>query len=389
MERYPEIKVKRVASWLVDSAEFTGINDDVYLWLDVRKAIRINDFIDGNMLKVSGITLNFGRFFEDIKWPFVSVAGDYEGYLRWLSEKVPPNIKVVLNFSGGKDSVAAAKVLSDLGADVTLLYSHVSYLENPRNVDFVEKVANRLGVKLVVVEADREIMRNMLKQGMPFRGNRWCTTQKVKPIRKVLKEMKDYVRADGERMFESIKRFKRLSFHSPTTPKVFDFKKVRPIFLLTLIDVVKIVREVNAVHPDYLKGLPRVACTFCPYKTLHELDESVWNEVEDPGIIEEAIKASYRRFEYDMPWEDFFERHMWRFSPKLANVLYKIQQELERKLGELEIVTSERVRSAYSSVWTEELPAVPELPPERAYKIFVKVMMKTYERMLESSREGG
>ncbi|NPA84461.1 MAG: phosphoadenosine phosphosulfate reductase family protein [Crenarchaeota archaeon] len=376
MERYPIIEKGRIRGWLVDSAEFTGYNGRRYLWVTPDRAKRIDKYLRGPVLDVKGHKLNFARLFEDIPWPYVSVAWNLEDYVEWLKKKIPSNMKVVLNFSGGKDSVAAAKVLVEAGADVTLLYSHVSYLENPKNIDFVEKIANKLGANLISVEADKSIMKNMLEKGMPFRGNRWCTAQKVRPLKKVLKELKDYVRADGERMFESMKRFKRLSYHSPKTPKVFDFKRVRPIFLFTLADVVKTVRDEGAVHPDYLKGLPRVACAFCPYKTLHEMGPEVWEEVEDPGLLEDAIKASYKRLGYEVPWEDFSERHMWRFSPKLANVLYKIQN----ALGDEEDLSARFVNEGFSSLWREELPKPRVLGPEEAYEMFVKLLNKVYSK---------
>ncbi len=385
MERYPAIENGRVTRWLVDSTEFTGVNGDKYMWIDNRVAKRINKFIKWPVLEIAGERLNFPRFFEDIPWPYVSVAWDLKEYVDWFRKKVPQGMKVILNFSGGKDSIAAAKVLVEAGAEVTLLYSHVTFLENPKNMDFVERVANKLGARLIKVEADKEIMKNMLEKGMPFRGNRWCTTQKVKPLKKVLKDFKDYVRADGERMFESIKRFKRLSFHSPKEPKVFDYKRVKPIFLLTLIDVVKIVRDEGAVHWDYLRGIPRVACTFCPYKTLHEFDESVWKEVEDPGLIEEAIKASYKRLEYDVPFEDFFKMHLWRFSPKLADTLYKMKRYLE-KIDE-ESIERNFVRRSYSSLWEEELPRPHIFRPEEGYRLFVRLLKAIYERSVEGFRK--
>ncbi len=380
MERYPAFENNRIRAWLVDSAEFTAVNAKKYMWISKDTGINIDPFLKESfpLLRIGNEVLNFVRVFEDIPWPYISVAWDLEEYIDWLRKNVPRGLKVILNFSGGKDSIAAARVLSEIADEVILVYSHVTYLENQKNIDFVQDVANKLGLKAVILEADKDVMRSMLLKGMPFRGNRWCTFMKVRPIKRYLKEMKDYVRADGERMTEALKRFKRLGMSS-RKPRPFDGGRVRPIYPLTLIDVVKIVRDLGMVHWDYLKGLPRVACTFCPYKSLREFDGSEWNEVEDPGLIEEAIRVSYKRFEYDIPWEDFLERHLWRFSPKLANKIYKMQETLAKEKG-LERIDSKVVSKLYRSLWTEPIPKPRTINVEQGYEILLRVLKSVYER---------
>ncbi|UXD22002.1 hypothetical protein IPA_00725 [Ignicoccus pacificus DSM 13166] len=385
MERYPYIKKGRIKAWLISSSDFTVINSNHYMWITSEKAVKINDYLKWPVLEVDGEVLNYPRLVEDISWPYSSVAWNWSSYTNWLRSQIPEGLKVVLNFSGGKDSVAAAKALVDAGADVTLLYSHVSYLEPERNKDFVERAAERLGVKLIPLEADKDIMKSMLEKGMPFRGNRWCTFMKVRPIKKVLKEMKGYARADGERMLESLKRFKRLK---ASKLRAFDGARVRPIYLLTLIDVVKVTREIDLVHPDYLMGLPRVACAFCPYRALHEFTEEDWKLVEDPGLIESAIKASYKKHDYGISWEEFLEMHMWRFSPILGKKMYKIKKSLDG--NDLE---GSKVNKMYKSIWIEKLPKPRELTPEEAFEIFEKVVGAQLKRAKEGfemaqSKEG-
>ncbi len=380
MERYPAFRNNKIISWNVDSAEFTAINNKIYMWINNKEGVIINEFLKKNypLLKIDEYTVNFVRLFEDIPWPYISLSWNLDCYIEWLRKELPNNLRVILNFSGGKDSIAAAKVLSKITKDVVLIYSHVTYLESSKNIDFVEKAAKSLGLKVIVLEADRNIMRNMLLKGMPFRGNRWCTFMKVKPIKKVIKELKDYVKADGERMTEALKRFKRLGMSSKK-PRPFDGGRVRPIYPLTLIDVVKMVRDIGLVHDDYLKGLPRVACTFCPYKSLREFDGSEWREVEDPGLIEEAIKASYRRFDYEIPWEDFIERHLWRFSPKLANTIYRMQNILMRR-NDLERIKSDRVNDLFRSLWTETIPKPRIVNVEEGFYWLLKVLKSVFKK---------
>ncbi len=375
MERYPYVKHGRIRAWLISSTDFTVINDKHYMWITNEKAADITKFVKWPYLELAGERLNYPRFVEDIVWPYLSVAWDWEEYVKWLGSHIPQGLRVVLNFSGGKDSVAAAKALIDAGARVRLLYSHVSYLEPERNMDFVIKAADRLGAEVEVLEADKEIMRNMLEKGMAFRGNRWCTFMKVRPIRKRLKELRDWARADGERMTESLKRFKRLK---ASKLKPFDGARVRPIYLMTLIDVVKVVRDSNLVHPDYLMGLPRVACAFCPYRALHEFTEEDWKLVEDPGLIESAIKSSYKKHDYGISYEEFLASHMWRFSPTLAKKLYKMRNELR----ETELSASE-VNEMYKSIWTEELPRPRQVSVEEMFDVLSKVIQRTLDKYVE------
>ena len=370
MERYPYLSSGKINGWLNSSTDFTFVNGRYYFWITNEFAIDITDRLRWPILEINGERLNFPRFFEDIPWPYISIAWDWEGYVEWLRKLIPEGLRVVLNFSGGKDSVAAAKALVDAGAEVLLLYSHVTFLEPERNVDFVEKVAERIGAEVRILEPKEEVMRHMLSQGMPFRGNRWCTSMKVRPIKRVLKELRDWARADGERLTESLKRFKRLKGGRP-----FDGARIRPIYGLTLIDVVKVVRDLDAVHPDYLIGLPRVACAFCPYRALHEFSEEDWRLVRDPGLIEEAMRASFKKHDYGISWEEFLEGHYWRFSPILGRKLYKMKKGLRG-----DEIRAHKVNEMYRSLWVEELPKPRVMKPEEGIELLKVVLTKVYER---------
>jgi len=199
---------------------------------------------------------------------------------------------------------------------------------------------------------------------------------KVKPIKRILKGYRDWARADGERMTESLKRFKRLK---SSKLKPFDGMRVRPVYLFTLVDVVKVVRDSDLVHPDYLMGLPRVACAFCPYRALHEFTEEDWRLVEDPGLIEEAMKASFKKHDYGISWEEFLSNHMWRFSPILAKKLYRMKKSVRSS----EFVEARRINGMYKSIWIEPLPKPRTATPKEAFDILFKTLSVVYERAKE------
>ena len=404
MERYPVLGSDgRVLGYLVSSVEFTVVYDAgqeswrSYMWITPEYAVEVTGFIRGGLLEVGGVRIEYARLVEDIPWPLVYVAWDLDGYVSWLASLYSGELKgrtVMVNFSGGKDSTAVLAVMSRLsglveGLKVYAVYSHVTFLEPVRNITVAVKFAERLGAEIEVVEADRELMRRrLLEEGLPYRGRRWCTYMKLRPIKRLRKQRRPHIVADGDRMTEAFKRFYRLYSMSPRKPQIYMGGRIRPIYIWTLLDVVKHVRELRVVHPDYYMGMPRVACMMCPYKALHEFNDRQLDLLEDPGLIEEAIRVSYRRWYADkgIPWEDFREQHLWRHHPVLARKMYEAKRLLARMEG-LETLEGWRVERMYRSLWTKPLPRAPVVEPWRAVEVIGRVVAKAYREAVEKARE--
>ena len=403
MERYPGLDASgRVTGYAVSSVEFSvlygpgGEHAGSYLWVTPDYAVRIDDYIEGGVLRVGDVSIEYARLVEDIPWPLVYVAPVLEEYIDWVAERHGEELKgktVMVNFSGGKDSTAVLAVAAGLaeripGLRVYAVYSHVSFLEPPRNIDFAVKAAERLGVEIEVVEADRELMRKrLLEEGLPYRGRRWCTYMKLRPIKRLRKQRRPEIVADGDRLTEAFKRFARLYQMSPREPRLYSGGRLRPIYIWTLLDIVLNVRALGLVHPDYLMGLPRVACMMCPYKALHEFTEEQLDLLEDPGLIEEAIRVSYRRW-YDperIPWEEFRSQHLWRHHPIVAEKLLKAKRLLE-KMG-LEEIGRETVESVYRSLWLNPLPPAPRVEPGDAVRVIAETVLKAYREAVERAEE--
>lgn len=402
MERYPVLRSGNVTGYVLSSADFTLVfsNDGrllgSYMWVSPDRALLISGFVRGGVLEIGSVRIEYARLVEDIPWPLVYVVRDLSSYVKWVARSYGEELRgktIMVNFSGGKDSASVLKTvveLSEIIKDMSVyaVYSHVSFLEAERNIDFAVKAAERIGAELEVVEADRSLMRKrLLEEGLPFRGRRWCTYMKLRPIKRLKKRRRPHVVADGDRMTEAFKRFYRLYHMSPRMPRLYSGGRFRPIYVWTLLDVVKVVRENEVVHPDYLDGLPRVACTFCPYKSLHELGEHVFDLVEDPGLIEDAIRVSYkRRYEQEgIPWEDYREQHLWRFHPILARKMYLAKTMLERQ--RLEELSGKSVEEMYRSLWVEDLPEAPSISPEEAVSVIAKTVLEAYERAVALAEE--
>ena len=347
-----------------------------YLWMTPHEAWDVTSLLDHRgALRLRG---EGGEGFAPVaSWtlspPYVHarVVPSLDEYVRWLARLVGRELRgrrVLLGFSGGKDSVAALLVLLKLSEYVPIklhvMYIHIPFLESPRNIEFVERVASRLGIEVDIRSAPRRDMKTLLKwKGMPRRGYRYCTVYKAKPMRQLRKEDPRLVEVVGDRLTESPKRFERLS-KAAAARVVLAGRTFRPTYLLSLVDVIRIVREAGLVHPDYLEGLPRVACTLCPYKALYEFTTKA--ALEDEQLIEKVLEKMWRKWYSWTSLEVFREQRLWRFSALAAKPLLYAKQLLAEKarvgeLSEAPAVSARGVAEAYRRLWTGPMPDAPLL----------------------------
>jgi len=340
-----------------------------YLWLSTREAVDVTSLLDKRHALVIGGEK--GRGFAPIgSWvlapPYIHARSvtSLDEYAEWLARLVGREIRgkrVLLGFSGGKDSLAALLVLLRLqeyvGFRLHVMYIHIPFLEAPRNIEFVERVSRRLGVSIDFVEAPRRDMKALLKwKGMPRRGYRYCTMYKAKPMRQVLKEDPRAIEVIGDRLTESPKRFERLS-KAAAARAVLSGRKFRPTYMLSLLDIVSMVRGSGLIHPAYLEGAPRVACDLCPYRVLYELHQLP--DLEDPELIEKVLRKTWQKWYNWTSYEEFREQHLWRFPAKLAKpILYA--KKLVRSM-ELERISREQVVEYMRRVWEDPLPRAPRI----------------------------
>jgi len=350
MERYPVVKGGRVRGSVRTLLDFIEVGEPFkyYLWLGERG------------VEVEGDNALLRALYE----PGMSLTGyamgDYEDYVDTLAEALGEKLRgktVMVNFSGGKDSVATLYLLSELREKVDFrlyaVYIYMPHLEPPGSMSFAEEAAAKLGVDFLCVETDRKRVEFYLsREGLPRRGRRWCTYLKIMALRKARKELKADFEAKGDRVIEAGKRLRRL-IHFLRRRAFLDGAKVNVVYPLTILDVAHIVRKLNLVHPHYLAGIPRVSCKYCPYKSLYELYASEEFEVEDEGFVEYiARREHYRIYSPKMSWEEYWGQHAWRFDPTVAELLTKLRRELG---GNTELM-GEDVREMFRSIWVEELP---------------------------------
>ncbi len=291
-------------------------------------------------------------FWEAPHTPPLVPRVDVEGRLSVVAERYGERLRgktVMADFSGGKDSTASLVLLSRLRRLVDFklvaVYVHMPYLEPPSNIDFVERAAERLGVELLVVEADRRRLLYYLEtRGLPHRGSRWCTYLKTRALRAAKKAVEADYEAKAERMNEAGKRMRRLGemkrkdtfLEGPTLNIVYDME---------VLDVAGIVASEGLVHPDYLDGVPRVSCKYCPYRSLYEL-YAHRTEVEDEGLILDVARREWwRLYSPRLEWDAFWGRHLWRFTPSLATMIAREDPEGGDMVG------LDEAREMFRSMW--------------------------------------
>ncbi len=280
-------------------------------------------------------------------------ARDVEAFVRPIIERR----NVLLCYSGGKDSTLALLLLNHLldrfDFKLRLVYVYVPLLDDPNNPRIAATLASRLGFDLEVIEAKRRDVKSYMRwRGLPRLGNRWCTQFKTRPIKRLAKQL-DAVVVVADRATESPKRCRKLfrAIASSTAAHA----RIRKLYLIakaTLIDVIKIVSEHGLTHPLYLRGVTRVSCALCPFKSIYEYIVAK-QSIEDEGLVLSVLKREYRKaYSRFVPEDTFLRCLLWRFSPQRAKAIYKLQSFVSKYFAaETRSIPFDEVRSSLSRLW--------------------------------------
>ncbi len=234
------------------------------------------------------------RGVRPVKVSFDSVVEANSSLVRILEAKSvdllrrfePDPDTVIVPWSGGKDSTAALLVaIEAYGRDaVTAVYvdTGIDFIEN---LEYVESVAGKLGINLVVKKAD--VDKGLLEEHMPMPHPeyRWCTGRKLDALREGFKEASHgkTIVVTGDRDGESERRGRR-------PVKRFDEKLgypvLSPIKLWSGAHVQVYIRSRGLpLNPLYEAGFYRLGCYVCFALRSWEV-----NVMRKTGVIERIVR---------------------------------------------------------------------------------------------------
>ena len=202
---------------------------------------------------------------DDIRDPF----GDERDTMP-MAELLNQYDTICASFSGGKDSVAMALALKDMGLQnkTTLIYCHVPVFAFEDEQEYTEYIAKELGFKLEVLEPKEtkdDIYDKLKRRGYPGRLLNWCNSDfKVKPMNDFYKTLddKNYIMVMGTRAEESPRRAEMRS-RGVWNKRDFAY----PIFDMKQTEVIKIINEQElAMHHAY-EHFGRMSCSICYQQT--------------------------------------------------------------------------------------------------------------------------
>ena len=374
MEPYPIVVGGEIKGYVLSSSDITVVYDScgrrekIILWVDKNRGVVINDFVRDWSIGVGEYRIDLGKWVEEMPiLPFYTVQ-DGDSYARFLAPILKPFLEgktVVAAFSGGKDSYATLYILTLMRSYVNFkllaVYSYMPFLEPEENISIAEEAAKKLGVELHIVQPDKHILRwYLIREGLPYRRVRWCTYLKTRPMRKFVRSIGADFFVSADRLVEAGKRLFRLIGHAKRKRFVAG-KNLRPTYMLTIFDVVKLCRESGYIHPDYLRGLQRVSCSYCPYKPLHEF--SATRETGAESFLLDVMRREYVKWyaKWGIEEKDFVNNALWRYVPRAAKAWIEVMKFIERfaESGNAEVVDSRRIHEMFKSVWVEPMPKLP------------------------------
>ncbi len=323
--------------------------------------------------RIVGLALDVGsRIVEVFRWrpidpyaylieilsrPSISWLDIYRAnldYIENLVEKVRRAVKWLerdlgkrgyLAFSGGKDSVLAAYLLTEAESNFVAVYTHIEHGDPEHVRSYSERIASKLGFELHVVEHRwRDVENHLRVYGMPFRGYRWCTyVFKFYPqmlLAKKLYGLDKIVSYTGSRKFETFKRSIK-----PATYVDVDLGVVNhsvPYKFPKLLEYLVLAYRYRAtLVEDYFLGFERLSCITCPYKSCYELRLARKIYADDFEYWRPYIERLAKSMNIDE--FDAFERHLWRLGYQLKEL-----QQISKALGKRISIPIPGESSSYS-----------------------------------------
>ena len=227
------------------------------------------------------------------------------------SIKTNPEIRHIVNISGGKDSAALAIYLKQNYPEIPAEYVFCdTCCELPETHEYIEQLEGLLGQKIVRLTALSYLsfrekpgrnpfdlcLKQIYSDFLPSPRSRWCTrVLKIKPFEKYVGDASVFsyigIRGDEDREGYKANKSPKLS-QQPNIIPIYPFKDD----VVTLIDVKRILAESGLGLPSYYKWRSRSGCYFCFYQRIGEWQGLLENH---PDLFEKAKKYEKGEFSWN------------------------------------------------------------------------------------------
>lgn len=231
-----------------------------------------------------------------------SAVAEARRFIREVYEEHVGSGKIPVSFSGGADSTAVLSLaVEELGAGRVLAIYTDTGLEFPETTGYVESIASKIGVELVVLRPETDFIAEIEMRGLMSVEKRWCTElQKIIPLRKFYSSNRVKIYLDGARDYESSlrERSPRIGVN-PALPGILRALPIKK-WPRMLVQLYLLSRKIP-LNPLYDRGFTRIGCVVCPAMHQHELMMSLRDYRE---IHERILSATgLREEEYlSMKW---------------------------------------------------------------------------------------
>ncbi|MEM4255988.1 MAG: phosphoadenosine phosphosulfate reductase family protein, partial [Thermoplasmata archaeon] len=276
---------------------------------------------------------------ENIKLKESSIKDVIEGnatYMKKAEEKAIKflrkfkNEKIIVSFSGGKDSLVALHLTLKAGIKPKVVFLDTG-LEFKETKDYVKDMLEEFSLNYDIISAGDAFFKNLEHFGPPGRDYRWCCKVcKLGPTTRYIKSLgneKIYM-VIGQRAYESSSRsFSGNIWENEWVPNQIGISPIQnwDSFMIWLY----IFMHKLKYNSWYDRGLWRIGCFMCPSQDLADLSivsKSKIYEKWDSYLREYALKNNLK--------EEWVEYGLWRWNkiPEFLKRKYSINDHVRQSL---------------------------------------------------------